>query len=454
MFITFPLLVIVFLPMTLSYVLLSKIFPRFFRPVQAKKADIDYAIDAKDRKDLAKREYDIVLYGATGYTGKLAAKYLTQTYGNQVRWAIAGRRKEALEEVRRDLLKIKPDLDLPILIGDSSSPKTLQPIINDTRVFLTTVGPYDLYGTPIVALCAHYGTSYCDITGETNWVRKMIESYDHIAKASGARIVHFCANDCIPWDISTVAIANSLKSGEQLKTIKFFNELNLAPSGGTMATAKHHLAGPLGMKSTLGFDPLIKSIDGSKSDSLTIGKNPKFLSWSSDYKAWVGPWVMADVNLNCVRRSNAIMGYHPKLEYSEFIVYPGFMAACVNLITMAATGTALFCPPIGWAFDKLGWIPQQGAGPNAATLAKGFLKVTGIGTGSNGTKIRSELYYPNDTGYVDTARMVVESAMVLLEGDKLPVGGGVWTPAVVFREKILERLQKGGTQWDIKLSAK
>jgi len=448
LFVGVPLWLGLFLPVTIVFLILKKCGLVKGEKKQ-QRAEADFA-SLTGQKTESQREFDIVLYGATGYTGKLAAKYLAKTYGTTVKWAIAGRRKQALEDIRFDLLKSYPNLELPILIGDSSDPDSLMPIISNTRVFMTTVGPYDLYGTPIVALCSHFGTHYCDITGETNWAREMIERADDLARASGAKIVHFCGNDCVPWDLAALAMANFLKKqhGQELKSIRFYNEMSASPSGGTLATVKNsiHTLGAA-VKSALGYDPLLKTLSGTKSDSATINSNPKYLFYSDEYQAWVGPWVMAEVNYNCVKRSNALLGYGKKVDYAEHFVFPGVMAGLVNLFGLVVFGTALFCPPLMWVMNK--FLPQPGSGPSEASLAKGFLKITGYGTGDRGAQIICEMYFPNDTGYVDTARMLVESAMVLKD-EPTDGRGGDLTPAPAMQEKLLERLIKTGTNWRIR----
>jgi len=408
-----------------------------------------------------KRDYDLVLYGATGFTGKLAASYLARNYAGKIKWAIAGRRGQALEEVRRDLLKTTPDLQVDILIGDSSAPDTLKPIITNTKVIISTVGPFDIYGSPIVGLCATYGTHYCDITGETNWAREMIDRVDDIARTSGAKIVHFCGNDCIPWDLATLKIAQCLKEvgDPELKSVHFYNELNLAPSGGTLATARHSIDTILNSTvntAALGYDPLLKDMSRNKSQNVMTSRNPKFISYSKEMRRWVGPWPMADVNLNCVRRSNALKGYGKKVEYAEFIVFPGVMAATITMIQYLVLGTSFFCPPLEWFLNKMGVLPDPGQGPSEAQLAKGFLKVSGVGTGVKGSKVHVEMYFPQDTGYVDTARMLVESGMCLVhsnaDDDDVVApgkirGGGVFTPAVAFGDELFKRLNETGTKW-------
>jgi hypothetical protein len=201
------------------------------RPPRSNSGISQQQPDAKELKPRASRKYDVVLFGATGFTGSLAAKYLVKQYKNSgLKWAIAGRNQKALETVRAELNVNANDLD--ILIADASKPETLRALVADTRVVITTVGPFVRYGTPLVEACALFGTDYCDITGETDWVRNMIDKYDDIAKVSGARIVNFCGHDCVPWDLCAFKAAEALKQqGESMVDIKCFDEICGSASG-------------------------------------------------------------------------------------------------------------------------------------------------------------------------------------------------------------------------------
>jgi hypothetical protein len=149
------------------------------------------------------RIYDVVVFGATGFTGRLACLYLAKQYGKEVRWAIAGRRRDALERIRDELTSINCTLkDLPIIIADCFDEPALNNLTQSTKVVITTAGPFSKYGTALVKSCVLHGTHYCDTTGETDWVREMVDQFDTAARVSGAQIVHFCGNDCIPWDLS------------------------------------------------------------------------------------------------------------------------------------------------------------------------------------------------------------------------------------------------------------
>jgi len=188
------------------------------------------------------------------------------------------------------------------------------------------------------------------------------------------------------------------------------------------------------------------SEDNLKSTTQLVAKNQSFLGYSKEYKAWVGPFVMAMVMANCVRRSLALNKYASKLVYREFIVYPSFMAGVVNLIGMATFGVALVIPLLKWFFLTTGIVPSPGQGPSEASMERGFLKVVAIGTGDKGAKATVEFYFPTDPGYRDTARMLIESGLVLaLELSSVRVGGGVYTPAGCQGELLTARLVATGS---------
>ena len=394
------------------------------------------------------RDYDLILFGATGFTGRLAALYLAKTYGSSIRWAIAGRRLEGLEKIRNELTAIDPSLkSLPLVIADSSKPDTLRAMILQTKVIITTAGPFDKYGSDVVKYCALNGTHYCDITGEADWVRKMIDKYDEAAKKSGAKIVHFCGHDCVPWDLAVGECAKRLKkeSGEELVSVDLFDQANSGPSGGTLATVFHSLEDRVRFKPMLGFDPMLKTLLGSMSGNKTQGNNQNFLGYSSAINKWIGPFPMAMVNVVCVKRSNALSNYGSHVKYSEATVFPSFMAGFVTIVTGLYLVTAFFFPPLLWLL-KTFVLPSPGQGPSQSALDAGFLGVSCKGTGTQGGKVDFEIYFPNDPGYVDTARMLVESGLSLaLQNEQLETGGGIWTPAPCLGGTLLQRLVQTGT---------
>eukprot|EP01035_Chromulina_nebulosa_P018353 gene18352-24046_t len=365
------------------------------------------------------------VFGSTGFTGKLAASYIAKQYGysgKNFHWAIAGRRRDALESLKKELSHNDPTLDdLDIIIADINDIQSISELVAKTKVIITTVGPFAKYGSLLVRYCAAYGTHYCDTTGETDWVREMIDKYDDTARFTGARIVSFCGHDCVPWDL-------------------------IAPSGGTMDTIFHSLTNRVQFKSSLGYDPLLKTLDSVKSTNKLIVKNVSFLNYSKEHKSWTGPFVMAPVMANCIRRSNAINNYSDKLIYKEALVYPSLAAGIVNILSNIYLATAIVNQPLRSLLFLLNVIPKPGQGPSKSTLDKGFLKVTSYATGLQGHVCKATMYFPNDPGYVDTARIVVESALVLaLDINSITVSGGVYTPAVCQGDLLLNRLIISGS---------
>lgn len=282
----------------------------------------------------------------------------------------------------------------------------------------------------------------------------MIESYDDIAKKTGATLVSCCGCDSVPWDISTFAVANYLKenNNEGLKRIQFFDEMAGAASGGTLETLFESMAHPESKKNNLGYDPLLK-VPGTK-DKAAVGlssKNQSFLGYSSFHKSWVGPWALATGNSLIVKRSNAILNYSgdKNLVYEEALVYPSFSVGFNEMFSMIIFGTSLFFWPLGWVMRTF-VLPKPGEGPSREIMENGFLNLVGYATGTNGTKVKSQLYYPKDPGYMDTGRMLAEAGLTLaLEEDKLTTTGGYLTPSSGLGRTYLQRLLNTGCKIDI-----
>jgi short subunit dehydrogenase-like uncharacterized protein len=354
-------------------------------------------------------QLDIVLFGATGFTGNLAARYVAKTYGTSVKWAIAGRRRSALEMLRAELAETVPGLStaLRIIVCDSNDTAQLAALVAQTKVVLTTVGPFARYGSPLVAACAAAGTHYCDITGESDWVREMVDRHDDTCRRTGARVVHFCGHDCVPWDIAVQACAQKVAEkgkGERLSAVRCYDDMRGSASGGTMATVFESLqdrakyrASACRDASGKSFDPLLReAAPGSgRSGCATKANNQSCCGYSDEGKAWVGPFVMAMVMANCIRRSNALLGYGPKLKYYEAARYPSFPAAFVSVFGLVLFGTCLACPPLAWLLRTC-VLPSPGQGPSEATMNAGFLRVTVCAEGEHGTSAKCSFYFPTD----------------------------------------------------------
>lgn len=398
--------------------------------------------------------YDIVLYDPTGFTGRLAALYVTQQYGKKVRWAVAGRSKEKLEAIKAECQGI-PD----VVIADSSDRAALNAMVSKTKVVVTFAGPFARYGSELVEACAVAGKGYCDITGESDWVREMIAKHDATARQSGARIVHLCGHDSLPWDILTMKLAAKLKEGNansELTKIELWDDIRSRPSGGTMETAMGIMFGAEGKKKRsdevqrLGYDPLLKLPSGAAADYKLSARNINtFQSASSSRKhnKARSMFVMAGVNANTVKRSNALNQYGKNVVYTEGTEHSSVFGACFSWLGLVAFGMGLFIPPIRWLLRSF-VLPKPGEGPSEEFMATGYLNVTGVATGSDGQTAKATVRFSVDPGYKDTARMAVESGLALaLEGDRCK-NSGVLTPASCQGEVVLERLLKTGTAFE------
>ena len=396
------------------------------------------------------RKYDVVLFGVTGFTGGLAAAYMAKQYGigREVKWAIAGRRADALQKIK-DKLGL-PDLD--IIVADTNNEDTLHDLIYNTRAIVTTVGPFQSYGTPIVKFCANYGTHYSDITGETDWVREMIDRFDSKCKETGARIVSFCGHDCVPWDLSVLASANRLKDrfDTPLKSVQCYDYIKAEASGGTIATILMIIFGTTKYQSHIKYDPLMHTAEGDQSKAKTRFDLVKYLSYDKQEKTWTAPFVMAECNACCVKRSNALNNYGPHITYREGLALPGFFAGILDMFRMLTLGVTFFCPPL-LALAKKYVLPAPGSGPSEKSMNKNWLYVHTHAQGEvEGTNVKSHLYFPTDPGYRETARMVAEAGLTLALTDpsKLPGTAGVLTPASGCGMPYLDRLTKTGAVFE------
>lgn len=304
------------------------------------------------------------------------------------------------------------------------------------------------YGSKLVEACAAAGTDYCDITGEIGWVREMIEKHDARAKQTGARIVHLCGHDSVPWDLSTLMLSKKLcEKGDQITRVDMYDDIKSGPSGGTLETAFGIMFGKdkAKAKSELPFDPLLKDGEGA-SACTTQARNVGSFELGKKGMPHRGLFFMAGVNANAVKRSNALNKYTEKLVYSEGEAFSSIFPLVLRLLGYVWFGLAVAIGPVRNMMLSSGMLPKPGEGPSQEAMLAGHLTVTGIARGSNGLKAKSVLTFPVDPGYMDTARMAVESGLALsLDGAKIPATGGVFTPAACQGEVLLERLLNTGS---------
>jgi len=398
------------------------------------------------------KKYDIIIFGATGFTGGLACQYVTKEYSGTIRWAIAGRSQDKLNKLREECQN-KPD----VVIADSGNQASIEAMVAQTKVVVTFAGPFCRYGSGLVEACAKSGTDYCDITGESDWVREMIAKYDDVARASGARIVSKCGHDSLPWDITTLMLVKKLREKEsscELAKIEFWDDIKSSPSGGTLETAFSIMFGEKQKKAeevkALGYDPMLKLPAGASgpSDYQVKAKNVSFLETANPKKGHSATrtlFFMAGVNANALKRSNALNKYGTKVTYCEGQQFSGIVPAVCHLAGMAALGLGLYIPPIRFLMRKY-ILPKPGEGPSAEFMDSGYLTITGVATGTDSSTAKATMRFFVDPGYKDTARMAVESGLALaLDSSKLPnQAGGVFTPGCCQGEVVLDRLMKHG----------
>jgi short subunit dehydrogenase-like uncharacterized protein len=396
------------------------------------------------------RELDLVLFGATGFTGKLVAEYLAKkTDRGPLRWALAGRNPEKLERVRDDLTALDPTLrDLPLLVGDSLDPVAVGGIVRRTRVVCTTVGPYAKYGSEIVAACAGEGVHYCDLTGETPWIRAMIAAHHAKAEASGARVTHCCGFDSIPSDLGVLMIHDHLaKQGKRLAEAHLrVVRMKGGASGGTVASMMNILeeARDPAVRRAL-FDPYSLNPEGARRGADQPDQNgPRR---DADTDRWTAPFVMAAINTRVVRRSNALSGfaYGEGFRYDEAVdTGPGPAGYARAAAMSAGIGGAMALAALPPARGVLGrFLPSPGEGPSRTERERGGFRIEIRARSDGGERLTGVVVGTSDPGYGETSKMLGESALCLAF-DELPPRGGVLTPATAMGMKLVERLRAAG----------
>ncbi|MDG1417618.1 MAG: saccharopine dehydrogenase NADP-binding domain-containing protein [Maricaulis sp.] len=380
---------------------------------------------------MSEREFDVVVFGATGFTGRLVAEYLAREYKSGLRWAMAGRSEAKLAKIRTE---IGASDDTPLIVADSSDTASLAAMAARTRVVLTTVGPYQLYGTDLVEACVAAGTDYVDLCGEPAWMYDIIRTYNAPAQASGARIVLSCGFDSIPFDLGVFFLQEQAKklSGKPVARVKGrVRKMKGTFSGGTAASFGETMARVMREPEVMGWlrDPfsLVPDFDGPRQPS---GAKPIF---DEDLGSWSAPFIMASINTKNVHRSNALLGhsYGQDFVYDEmFLTGPGPEGeAMANHI---AADKSMSTNP-----------PKPGEGPSLEERETGFYDVMFTGEMSSGERITVGVTGDKDPGYGSTSKMIAEAAICLAKtGLSEQVGGGVYTSAPAMGMALIERLRQ------------
>ncbi|HEY8089504.1 MAG TPA: saccharopine dehydrogenase NADP-binding domain-containing protein [Polyangiaceae bacterium] len=408
------------------------------------------------------RSFDVVLWGATGFTGQLVAEYLARTHGvgRDLRWALGGRNREKLEGVRAALVAVDPAAkDLPLVVGDGKDRASLDRLAPDTRVVCSTVGPYAVHGHSLVAACVESGTDYCDLTGEPQFVRAMIDAHHARAGETGARIVHCCGYDSIPSDLGTLVLQERAREahGTTCEAVKCFaGESKGGISGGTAASMVEIMdeaARDPGVRKLL-MDPY--ALDPGRAGKGPDGPDQRGVAWDADIGKWTGPFVMAAINTRVVRRSNALLGYAwgEDFRYREAMSFgrgaKGWMMAAGVASGTAVGIAAMAVPPLRRVVADH-FLPSSGEGPSKEVRDAGFFVTRLVGTMRGGKgKLLATVRGTSDPGYGETAKMLGESAVCLAKDTgKTRKEGGVLTPASCMGMSLVARLRDAGMTFDV-----
>ncbi len=411
----------------------------------------------RDTMSNTDRQYDLVLWGATGFTGTLVAEYLTGTYTpDELSLALGGRNEDRLRTLADDLVADAQKWEsLPIVLGDATDREGLQEIADSTRVVCTTVGPYTTYGTPLVEACVEAGTDYCDLTGELNWIREMIDRYHEDAVEAGSRIVHSCGVDSIPADIGTMAVQSASvdEFGTPCDLVRLYVDGRGGVSGGTVASA-------VAMFDAASTDPIARQalrnpyslappgertgVDSSEQ------RRPK---WDPLRSVWTAPSPMAAVNERVIRRTNALLEYPWGREFRCTEAVPtgsGIRGGAVATLVAGGFGLAaagMTIDPVRAGLQRFVF-PDPGEGPSREQIESGHFAVRlfGRGTATDGPfVVEGTIRADVDPGYGATARMLGEAAMCLVRNETAtPLEGGVLTPASGIGESLVDRLRDAG----------
>ncbi|AXQ28687.1 saccharopine dehydrogenase [Solimonas sp. K1W22B-7] len=393
--------------------------------------------------------YQAVVFGATSFVGQILSRYLFQRHGAEgnFRWALAGRSEDKLRQLRDGLGA--GAAELPLIVADAADGSALRALCADTDVVISTVGPYALYGSPLVKACAETGTDYCDLTGEVQWIARMIAAHEETAKRSGARIVHCCGYDSIPSDLGVHFLQQAAlrEFGEPCTRVKMrVKTLRGGFSGGTAASLMNAVA-------ESARDPAVRRIMGDpygicppERRGGAVQPNVVFAEYDEDARSWLSPFVMAAINTRVVHRSNALssVAYGKDFRYDEAVMTgPGLKGRLLAAGTAVGLGGFIAATAIGPTRRLLEKfvVPKPGEGPTPEQQEKGCFDHRVYGETASGRKLVVKVTGDRDPGYGSTGKMLGEAgACLALDRPKAELPGGFWTPATALGDALVERL--------------
>ncbi|KPQ30096.1 MAG: hypothetical protein HLUCCX14_03160 [Marinobacter excellens HL-55] len=402
-------------------------------------------------------DFDLVVFGATSFVGQILTRYLVENYGvnAEVKWAIAGRSEAKLNALKGDLGDAASKL--PVLLADAADDDAVAAMCRQTRVVISTVGPYALFGEPLVKACVATGTDYCDLTGEVQWIRRMVERYEAQAKQTGARIVHCCGFDSIPSDMGVWFLQQKAEEafGKPCQDVRMRVKVAKGGlSGGTVASM-------INVAKEAGADPKLRkelanpfSICPEGHRSKARQPSLKTAEYDKDFGVWLAPFVMGAINTRVVHRSNAMQSarYGTEFTYDEAMMTgkgaKGRLTAYGITAALGAFFTASAIKPTRWVVEKL--VPKPGEGPSEKEQENGFYDLRFVGRTPDGKTIITKVTGDRDPGYGSTAKMLGEAGLCLAFDVQESTKGGFWTPASALDGKLLERLtSKAGLTFEV-----
>ncbi len=385
----------------------------------------------------ADRDFDIVLFGATGFTGELTAAYLAEHAPADCRWALAGRNAGKLEEVRSRLAALNPDCaDLPLLHADATDPQSLRAVAKSARVVITTVGPYLLHGEALVAACAAAGTDYVDLTGEPQFVDQVYLDHNERAVASGARIVHSCGFDSIPHDLGAYFTVQQLPAGQPIR-LRGVVRSNATFSGGTFHSAMTQMSQQGKAKQTFA--------ERRKREPRPEGRKARQVTGKPTRDPLLGYYLLPLPTIDPVvvaRSAAALPAYGPDFRYSHYAGVKTLRYAVGGAVGVSSMVLAAQVPPLRKALMKR---IKPGDGPSESRRAKSRFSVDFVGE-AGGTTVHTRVS-GGDPGYTETSKMLAESALCLAFDDNPLIAGQV-TTAQAMGDNLLARLQKAGLTFE------
>ncbi|NJM65440.1 MAG: saccharopine dehydrogenase [Acaryochloris sp. RU_4_1] len=393
------------------------------------------------------RPYDVVLYGASGFTGQQTVEYFAKNVdGEKVRWAIAGRNPDKLAQVKQALA-----IPVDILVADSRDQGGLEAIAAQTQVILNTAGPFALHGDAVVDACVRKQTHYADITGETPWVKSLIQRYHAQAETEGTRIIPCCGFDSVPSDLGTYLLVRFMQEhlGVSCRQVKAYFQAAGGLNGGTLASAVNLARS--GQASQLA-DPFLLNPPNSVSPAVRANSaDPQWPQYDRSLGAWTAPFFMGPVNTRVVRRSCALYeqwqaSYGSDFTYQEYLKFAGPGAAGAAIAITLGTGLFAFALSQPWAWSLLqSRLPQPGSGPSNQVMDDGWFSCQLIGWSEDGQSAQCWLHNQGDPGNRSTVKFLCESALCLVqETEKLPQRGGILTPATGLGDVLVGRLRQAG----------